>query len=496
MSFLSELFKKKQNDEKDELASSENDTLGLSNESDKRVVIDDDCQDHTMRSPVTDVEAHSSRQRIDTLGNRVVDELFADSGFLVIDRDKASIGIIQRHFKIGFNRAARIMDQLQDAGVVGPEEGTAPRKVLMGSEQFDKLLESGIRVNESVSPGLTEEASGRSVYEAAKDTEEKIALKFPERQVMFSPNNVKALIKAGNCIIDKCSYDDPLDFCEVVLSRCSPTDVRLVLIDTGIKMMKLFNGFPALLIPAVDTDEKVVGILDWLRMEITKRQEMQIAYGLRQYTDYYSSSVSNERPLPIVVIIRDFADIQDNYPAMESLRKILPFCDRFGVFFIAFTQYKYSDIRLGESKDFLSQKSADWMLSIFNDVPMEETTDRDYQFDEMNGIAFEQFCAKLLEQNGFVNVKLTSQSNDYGGDILAEKDQVKFVFQCKRYEGSVGISAVQEVMGSMSRYSCHVGVVFTNSSFTKQAVNLAQANNILLWDRDKLISMVDGIYRN
>ena len=49
----------------------------------------------------------------------------------IIEKDKASIGMLQRVFKIGFNRAARIMDQLCEAGVVGEEEGTKPRKVLM-----------------------------------------------------------------------------------------------------------------------------------------------------------------------------------------------------------------------------------------------------------------------------------------------------------------------------------------------------------------------------
>lgn len=72
-----------------------------------------------------------------------VDEYFADAGKFIIEKDKASIGMLQRMFKIGFNRAARIMDQLSDAGVVGPEEGTKPRKVLMSMEQFENYLEQG-----------------------------------------------------------------------------------------------------------------------------------------------------------------------------------------------------------------------------------------------------------------------------------------------------------------------------------------------------------------
>ena len=69
---------------------------------------------------------------------------FIDAGRLIIDKDKASIGMLQRTFKIGFNRAARIMDQLAEAGVVGPEEGTKPRKVLMTSAEFEQYIEETI----------------------------------------------------------------------------------------------------------------------------------------------------------------------------------------------------------------------------------------------------------------------------------------------------------------------------------------------------------------
>ncbi len=58
----------------------------------------------------------------------------------IIEKDKASIGMLQRMFKIGFNRAARIMDQLCDAGVVGEEEGTKPRKILMSAAEFEQIL--------------------------------------------------------------------------------------------------------------------------------------------------------------------------------------------------------------------------------------------------------------------------------------------------------------------------------------------------------------------
>ena len=69
------------------------------------------------------------------------DEYFIYAGKFVIESDKGSIGMLQRKFKIGFNRAARIMDQLCEAGVVGEEEGTKPRKVLMSMEEFEQYID-------------------------------------------------------------------------------------------------------------------------------------------------------------------------------------------------------------------------------------------------------------------------------------------------------------------------------------------------------------------
>ena len=69
------------------------------------------------------------------------DAYFADAGRLIIEKEKASIGMLQRMFKIGFNRAARIMDQLASAGVVGEEVGTKPRKVLMTKEEFEQYIQ-------------------------------------------------------------------------------------------------------------------------------------------------------------------------------------------------------------------------------------------------------------------------------------------------------------------------------------------------------------------
>lgn len=69
------------------------------------------------------------------------DSYFMEAAKIIIDKEKASIGMLQRYLKVGFNRAARIMDQLEEAGIVGPEEGTKPRKVLMSPEEFESFID-------------------------------------------------------------------------------------------------------------------------------------------------------------------------------------------------------------------------------------------------------------------------------------------------------------------------------------------------------------------
>lgn len=69
------------------------------------------------------------------------DSYFLEAAKLLVDKEKGSIGMLQRYLKVGFNRAARIMDQLEEAGIVGPEEGTKPRKVLMNEEELENYIE-------------------------------------------------------------------------------------------------------------------------------------------------------------------------------------------------------------------------------------------------------------------------------------------------------------------------------------------------------------------
>lgn len=116
---------------------------------------------------------------------------------------------------------------------------------------------------------------------------------------------------------------------------------------------------------------------------------------------------------------------------------------------------------------------------------------RPNDIDLMEGHEFEYYCADLLRRAGFLEVEVTRGSGDYGVDILAELGGVTYAVQCKRYDGPVGVKAVQEVYAGRDYYDRMVGVVMTNQYFTRPAVEVAQKLKILLWDRDYLESMLD-----
>jgi len=114
-------------------------------------------------------------------------------------------------------------------------------------------------------------------------------------------------------------------------------------------------------------------------------------------------------------------------------------------------------------------------------------------FDNMEGHEFERYCADILKRNDFENVSVTQGSGDQGIDIIAFKDGIKYGIQCKCYSSAIGNKAVQEVFAGKTFYQCHVGIVLTNNYFTSSAIELAQRNGVVLWDRNKLLQMVQNV---
>lgn len=114
--------------------------------------------------------------------------------------------------------------------------------------------------------------------------------------------------------------------------------------------------------------------------------------------------------------------------------------------------------------------------------------DKDY--DTMDGHDFEMFCADILSRNGYSKVIVTKGSGDQGLDIIAEQNGVKYGIQCKCYAGAVGNQAVMEAYSGKAFYGCNVAVVLSNRTYTKAAIELAERNGVVLWDRRKLEKLI------
>ena len=101
------------------------------------------------------------------------------------------------------------------------------------------------------------------------------------------------------------------------------------------------------------------------------------------------------------------------------------------------------------------------------------------------GVQFENLMIRILRDTGMI-VHDTPASSDYGADLIIEYKGHRIAGQCKYYGNAIGVKAVQEVLGALAYYNCEAGVVFTNDTFTQQAVNLATANKVLLIDGNML----------
>lgn len=109
--------------------------------------------------------------------------------------------------------------------------------------------------------------------------------------------------------------------------------------------------------------------------------------------------------------------------------------------------------------------------------------------DQMSGDTFEELLLLHFRNLGY-KASLTPMTEDYGADLVLVKNGCKTVVQAKRWKHTVGIEAVQQVIGAIRHYGAEHGIVITNSYYSENAHKLAKSNYIELWDRPKLIEIL------
>lgn len=136
-------------------------------------------------------------------------------------------------------------------------------------------------------------------------------------------------------------------------------------------------------------------------------------------------------------------------------------------------------------KDIYGQELAKKRMKKLLENPMGEKKVNILDIDLMTGVEFEKCIGDLFTRKGY-SVSYTKATGDQGIDVIAEKDGYKLGIQAKRYTGSVGNAAVQEAVAGKQYYGLDKVMVITNSAFTQAAIDLANANDIVLWDREVL----------
>lgn len=133
-----------------------------------------------------------------------------------------------------------------------------------------------------------------------------------------------------------------------------------------------------------------------------------------------------------------------------------------------------------ESKVFMSiEESVYKGIKKYSSYAIDIYLDTIGYYEEMSGVSFEHLCKRLLIRGGW-DVQTTATSGDQGVDLLASKLGLTLAIQCKRYQKSVGNKAVQEVLAGTKHYGMTYPIVVTNSTYTKQAYELADSTGVML----------------
>lgn len=419
----------------------------------------------------------------------LIDELFIAAGELVIKKDKGSIGMLQRELKIGFNRAARIVGQLSDTGVIDwDENSTKPGVVLMSIEEFydhlndpDHFFRCYVHAGDALE---RVEALPQMYDECISEPDVSITEDVINDSVDYSHDG-ELLYTFENTVIPNAPDGLAASFINSLVKYNSPEKLKLILIDKYQLEFMPYQRLQHLFIPIVSNEEKISGIISWTCAEVKDRINRFLEVHAQDLTAYNQKS-SNKLPTVVIIANEIYGLHLENIP---ELNEVLLNSRRVGVVFFFFSKVSLKTLSFNENKEFWKIGDAYQIfhsIKGINDLPVTQN------FDSMDGHTFEYFCAELLKKNGYDSAEVTCGSGDQGIDILATKDGIKFGIQCKCYSSSIGNKAVQEAFSGKTYYHCQVAIVLTNQYFTESAKKLAESNNVILWDRDQLQRFVEG----
>lgn len=256
------------------------------------------------------------------------DSLFDEAVKITTEFQRASASLLQRRLDIGYTRAARLIDQLYEDGVIGPGEGATPREVIIKSfEEYQKNRDSGtlrrrsliernetksikVRKDLPVSGKFTKQFPTNSLTILLGTNEEgkQITKKIPE---------LRHLIISGSPLSQKMAFVDNLLLS--LLSNNTPDNLRLVVIDPA-HYLDLYNDIPHLLTPVVSDYDKITSTFMWTRHELNRRGKLFGEMKVRTIEKYNNVAGSNKlsRILFVINRINDISDLPEARYHLDS----------------------------------------------------------------------------------------------------------------------------------------------------------------------------------
>lgn len=379
------------------------------------------------------------------------DEMLPAAVDVILETGQASVSILQRKLKLGYARAARILDEMEEKGIVGPFQGSRPRAILINKAQWEERRKSDFTAYSSV------QNLYKPVLSRSEDPPCKVATDPPYRIESTATESSAPLSDAGITVDRSTSVDPPL-----VATHYQP---------------KAASGKPTSEVgPLVRKIENVVFFCGCLLLFA--------CFFVSSKSSFDRTGMFLFGVLACLLAKFRFARwLMFSIIAGGSALSAIPLMWNNGSFDLAgFLTVCF----LGSIFIYYGRKTL--RSSIFSKARTCYASLQD--IDSMTGLQFEEYSAQLLRRLGYTNVRVTQASGDQGIDVLAEKDGLKYAIQCKNYHSKLGNTPVQEAFAGKVYYGCDVAVVLTNNTFTDGAFELAESTGVLLWDRQILARMI------
>lgn len=276
------------------------------------------------------------------------DPIYKEIVNFVTQTGKASASLLQRRFRLGYNRAAQLLEQLEDDGLIGPQNGSKPRAVLAdynsnyipkGLIDFVELYGTDYEAveNEKKEKAKKEKEEHRNFINTYVDMAQSY---FDEKGLKIKFNKSRRINKnkLNNSLFTNTTSEDVEKLVKNILSMSVPNELKLLLIDYSQINLFEYNGLANLYAPVISDYRKAKTSLDCLGTEMNRRYELFLEKRVKNIDSY--NNVDTDFKLPyIVVVINEIFEMLKFENTREIFTKLLLNCRQAGIVIMCFSKF-------------------------------------------------------------------------------------------------------------------------------------------------------------